>query len=249
MTTPEFPELEQLQTEMTEDTVASQHRAIHNAIVAAGPIDSATRWARVRRWAVGLVIGFGVLAPATAFAADSAGPGDFLYPVKRAAEPVLGWFNQDIAAEHRVEELETVVNDVSRAGEVDDKLVRDAVEAVADSDSLDLRIRLDGILAEISETDRDVDEGDPPTEQPAVRPPPTPTPGRTAEADETPPGDGEPTPVSTRGPQQPTITPENLSSPTPETSAAPIVTVRPESTVIPTIDRNGLGTQDTDSPG
>jgi hypothetical protein len=249
VTTPEFPELERLQMEMAEDTVASQHRAMHNAIVAAGPVELATRWVGIRRWVVGLVIGIGVLAPATAFAADSAGPGDFLYPVKKAAEPVLGWFKQDIAAVHRVEELESVVNDVSRTGEVDDRIVRDAVEAVADSDSLDLIIRLDAVLDEILATARDTSNEDPATQQPPGRLQPTATPGRTAETDVTPPGDGEPTPVSTRGPERPTRTPESRPSPTPETSADPVVTVRPEPTVIPTADRSDAGTQDTDNSG
>lgn len=241
MTTPEFPELEKLQTSMDVETAGQQQRSVRAAIVTAGPVDARRWWAHSGRWLAGLVVGLGVLAPATAFAADSAQPGDLLYPVKKAVEPILGWFDDDVAAQHRVEELEEVVNDTSRTDEIDEGLVRDAVDAVAETDSPELNVRLGEVLDTIddgTDVDRPLPEGDSiddrpaaderPTAVPTVRP--TPLPVRPEVNDGPRPGDVEPTTVPTQVPVRPP--PVRDVPPQPSATAIPVPTDAPEPTPV-----------------
>ena len=51
-----------------------------------------------------------VLLPGAALAAEGAAPGDLLYPVKLAVEQVVGLVDPNIEAEHRIEELEILVD-------------------------------------------------------------------------------------------------------------------------------------------
>ena len=70
-------------------------------------------------------------APAAAVAAEGAVPGDALYPVKRVTETVRSWFDDTVAADHRIDELETVVERGAGADVVSDRL-EDAERAVTD---------------------------------------------------------------------------------------------------------------------
>jgi hypothetical protein len=70
-------------------------------------------------------------APAAAVAAEGAVPGDTLYPIKRVTETVRSWFDDTVAADHRIDELETVVERGAGANVVFDRL-EDAESAVTD---------------------------------------------------------------------------------------------------------------------
>lgn len=67
------------------------------------------RW--TRRWAAGVATATALFVPAGAAvaAAQSALPGDVLYPVKQLSEPAQGVFDPDVAARHRLDELETLL--------------------------------------------------------------------------------------------------------------------------------------------
>ena len=98
-----------------------------------------------------------LLVPAAAFAAEGAVPGDLLYPIKLATEQIRLVVDPNIEAEHRIEELETVVDRVAPFDEVADRLI-DAEDSVRDSDvPEDLLGRLDSVRDRIAaDYERDV---------------------------------------------------------------------------------------------
>ncbi len=72
-----------------------------------------------------------LFAPAAAVAAESSIPGDVLYPIKQVTEHVRTWFDADIAVDHRLEELETVLRRDATDGAIADRLDA-ATRAVTD---------------------------------------------------------------------------------------------------------------------
>lgn len=121
----------------------------------------------VSRWRLRLVaVAAVVLAviPGLALAADDALPGDFLYPVKRLAEPVMELLRDDVAANNRVEELDRLTQRPSTADEISDA-IDDASDAVSDLPAdHPLRHRLDRIADEVTPI------ADPPDPTDEVRP-------------------------------------------------------------------------------
>jgi hypothetical protein len=94
------------------DAAAARHKAdISRALLS---VDAVTPHG-VPRWRMrvpALVAAAMVVLPVgAAVAAESATPGDILYPVKRIVEPVVSIFNDDIVAAHRVDELARIVDD------------------------------------------------------------------------------------------------------------------------------------------
>lgn len=87
-----------------------------------------------------------------ALAAENASPGDFLYPFKRIVEPVVGIFDSDFAAKHRIEELERLIADEAPADQIQDSYeeAEDAIAGVPGlSDRLeDLRAEIDSDLVD-----------------------------------------------------------------------------------------------------
>jgi hypothetical protein len=83
---------------------------------------------RVRALVTAMVI---VLPVGTAIAAENTVPGDFLYSVKTASEPIRSMFDSDVAARHRVSELEHLMDHPDRVDRLSDA-VTDAEEAVTD---------------------------------------------------------------------------------------------------------------------
>ena len=95
-----FPALDAFKVEVTPDVRERHLAAVSEALTAR------TR-RRSNRKLLAVAIATVVLLPVVAFAAERAGPGDLLYPLKRAlVEPVVSLFDSDVAAVHRVEEVE-----------------------------------------------------------------------------------------------------------------------------------------------
>lgn len=74
--------------------------------------------------------------PVAAMASTGAVPGDALYPVKRAIEPVLGLVDPRVSARHRVEELAALIAEGDSGARVESALEA-AREAVASLDPTD----------------------------------------------------------------------------------------------------------------
>lgn len=147
-----------------------------------------------RRWTLGIVVAMILAGPTAAIAGDDALPGDLLYPVKRAVEPFVQLFDRNVVAEHRVEELEGLIDRQTDDFEIEQR-IEIARDAVADSDAPLLDRELDRLVdrwvadrplpappvvdepvsttAPPSEPLRD--QGDRRTEPPPVDPPPSTT--------------------------------------------------------------------------
>ena len=113
--------------------VADRHAAeIDAELMHPGPVTPPRRLRR--RWILPVVVAAALLIPAAAVAAESTTPGDFLYPVKRTTEWVRSIVDSTINAEHRVDELEIVIQRKSSIEEVTDRLI-DAEQSVERSDA------------------------------------------------------------------------------------------------------------------
>lgn len=75
-----------------------------------------------------------LLIPLAAWASESSVPGDLLHPIKRLLEPAWALFDEDIRARHRIEELETLIEQQGPPGLIGQQLI-DA-EAVVGGDPL-----------------------------------------------------------------------------------------------------------------
>jgi len=84
-------------------TVSEGARARHLRSIADALADSGLPLRRRIALAVATAAALGV--PATAIASTGAVPGDVLYPVKRAIEPVWGLVDEDVVASNRLDEL------------------------------------------------------------------------------------------------------------------------------------------------
>jgi hypothetical protein len=115
---------------MTAEAVAMHEAVIAEAIRAPNVAEVQRRSLRWRLRVPAFLTAVAVIAPiGAAVAAESALPGDFLYPVKRITEPIISVFDTDVVAGHRIDELVRIVdspNEVDRlSGAVDD--AKDAV--------------------------------------------------------------------------------------------------------------------------
>jgi len=96
----QFPELDQARVVVDEVTRESHLVAVSAALRARG--QGSRGRGRVLVVALVLVL----LVPVIALAAENTVPGDFLYPIKRAVEPVVQVFDSDAPAQRRVREVE-----------------------------------------------------------------------------------------------------------------------------------------------
>jgi hypothetical protein len=111
-----FPELQSLRIEISDEVRDAQFESIVAALreqalpttLAVGPAVSWWQVAR-RRWAVSLAAIGTALVPVAAVAAESSIPGDALYPVKLTVERIQVLFDGDVDAEHRVSDLEELL--------------------------------------------------------------------------------------------------------------------------------------------
>ena len=84
-------------------------------------------------------------------AAEAALPGDLLYPVKLVVEPVRSLFDPDVAANHRVEELERLAVSDAPAGDINRAFDR-AQRAVDDTASPELAQRVERVREQIRDS-------------------------------------------------------------------------------------------------
>ncbi len=124
---------------------------------------------RPRRRAAVALLSLALLVPAgVGVAAESALPGDTLYPAKVFAESVRRIIDDDIAAEHRVVELEQLVERDAGAALLDRQLqeARREVDALATDHQLRDRLRdLERRLRMVTDRSQ-VDDGRPTHDQP-----------------------------------------------------------------------------------
>ncbi len=234
-----FPELEAIRTEMSEETVEAHFRAIADALGSTAAVPRPSRWRSWRRWLAGLLIGAGVLVPTAAIASDSAVPGDALYSVKKLLEPLVSILDDDVVAEHRIEEAESLV---ARGGDQQTifELIDEATDALGDRDSPGLRMRLDALTDRVTDRPTPRDESPEPIATPTARPAPEPiaTPTARPAPEPTPGADAEP-PRSDGAPLRPEPTPAPAPTPTPApaTERSPAPDVRPTPTPEAAADR------------
>ena len=106
---------------------------------------------RRRFTVVAVAAGLFVLPAGIAIAAEGSLPGDALYPVKQVTETVRSWIDDDLPAQHRVEELEKLVAADSSSDVIAEQLRR-AADAVGELDSgHHLRSRLAGASAGVAD--------------------------------------------------------------------------------------------------
>ncbi len=105
-----------VEVEIDDQTKRAHLASISDALGDYAPTDAAavsktpkTLWwrMRVRALITAMVV---VLPVGTAIAAENTVPGDFLYSVKLASEPIRSVFDSDVAARHRVAELEHLMD-------------------------------------------------------------------------------------------------------------------------------------------
>ena len=120
-----------LKIDIPETVTVRQLQLIRTELVAA-PRPAPARRRRASRYiAIMSAVFFTILPVGAGIAAETAVPGDALYPVKRTTEWVRGWFDDSLAANHRIDELEAVLDRQEDAEVVSDRL-RDAEVAVSD---------------------------------------------------------------------------------------------------------------------
>ena len=97
-----FPELDQARIVVDEVTREKHLGVVSAALKARG----------YRSWGRGRVLALAVvlvpLVPVMALAAENTVPGDLLYPIKRAVEPIVQVFDSDAPAQRRVREVEVL---------------------------------------------------------------------------------------------------------------------------------------------
>lgn len=165
-------QLSSFRVEADEHTRARDLEAIAARLerTAPGPVG------RRRRWTLGVVVALTLAGPAAAIAANDALPGDPLYPIKLAAEPIVRLFDRDVVAEHRIEEVAGLVDRAT-----DDVVIQERIDvardALAETDAPSLERELDRIV------DRWTTDRAPAIDQPTDRPSPTTEPLRDAPSD------------------------------------------------------------------
>ncbi|HEY5652065.1 MAG TPA: hypothetical protein VIW46_11500 [Acidimicrobiia bacterium] len=147
-------ELARLRLEMDPATRTDHLEAVDDALRRRHPVPPS----RARRWTLGVVVGMLVAGPLSAVASDRAVPGDLLYSLKQALEPIMALVDRDVVAEHRVEEVDELVR---RGGEtaVIESHVAVARDALAATDAPSLERELDRIVDSWSRDRRSTDVG------------------------------------------------------------------------------------------
>jgi hypothetical protein len=156
---------EAFRVEVSQATRERHLAAISTAVRTTPPSRTVPHLGLRRRVATALAALTAVVAPVgTAVAAEGALPGEVLYPVKQFTEQVRAAFDDDVAARHRVEELEGLLDGSADPATIARAQER-AEEAVA---SLDQPGELSGRLQRAREEVRVRTEGDPSGESPGA---------------------------------------------------------------------------------
>ncbi len=139
----------------------AEHLSAIDAALEAGITPARPAVAR-RRVSLALVAAALVILPTgIALAAEGSLPGDALYPVKKVTETIRSWVDDDVVAEHRIEELEKLV-----AADAPDDVIADQVDrATEEVDRLGTGHQLGPRLSEATA----VVAADPSTDDPPTR--------------------------------------------------------------------------------
>ena len=142
MTTDLRQRLSGLRVEVDDATRERQLAAIASALVEpSGPVAVPPRRRRVLRPVTAVALAAVLLIPVAAVASDDAIPGDALFPVKRAAELVWSGFDSDIAARHRVEEVEEAMRRGESEARIQDLLAKASAAVATAGPELEQRLR------------------------------------------------------------------------------------------------------------
>lgn len=137
---------------MAPDVAADQRAAIGEAVADAPqpvspvrPHRSGGHGARIAASLAAAVLVIVVLG--TGVASQAAVPGEVLYPVKRALEPIQSWWNEDVVPEHRVGEVIVLIERDAAPSSIADAL-EDALRSVATlPPDHPQRLRLDAVTS------------------------------------------------------------------------------------------------------
>lgn len=138
-----FPQLESVR--VTMDAAAKDRHL--DAVRAAIREQRAPRLRRLRLMAVALALV--LMVPVLALAAERSVPGDLLYPVKRLVEPLVGVVDSEIEAEHRVEEVEILLERDAPAHIIRDHA--DVARETVSGDHPELSDRIDRVATDLRE--------------------------------------------------------------------------------------------------
>ncbi len=185
--------LADLEIEIAQET-AQRHRVAIEAELKSPSRIPVRRMRRRRRPAVILaIVALVVLTAAGALAAETAVHGEPLYPVKQVTEWARTWIDPTVPADHRIEELDRLIDQRADQEAITDQLQRaeDAVADIADSDAVLVdrldraRDRIVDVGADEPSSDQPVG-GDPPESDGSYRPPDStlPPPERPGDRDE-----------------------------------------------------------------
>ena len=108
---------------LSEESRLDHLSSIESAVDAEAARVLAPAYHRRRFPVMALAAALVILPTGIAFAAENAIPGDVLYPIKRVTESVRSWVDDDVVAEHRVEELERLV-----AADAPDDVISDQID-------------------------------------------------------------------------------------------------------------------------
>ncbi len=146
MSSTEIPQLAVFRLALDADTKARQLAVIEQAARAV-PTRSPAR--RRRRWIAAVVVAGLLALPVAGVAAESAVPGDALYPVKRALEPIRSWLDPELAAKHRLDELAVLIERDSDDATIE-RAIDEASLAVAEADVPELDAELERLIDRVT---------------------------------------------------------------------------------------------------
>jgi len=164
--------LADLHIEITPETATRHRAAIKAELKSPSPIPVRHMGRRRRPTLILAIVAVVVLTAAGALAAETAVHGEPLFPVKQVTEWARTWVDPTVPADHRIEELESLIDRRANQDAITDQLRRaeDAVADVADNDAV-LVDRLNRARDRIVDVDVDV-EDTPVSDQPARDDPP-----------------------------------------------------------------------------
>ena len=167
--------LADIRIEIDADTATMHLAAIGTELLSPSPIPP--RRHRRTRLPVVVVAALVLVALSAvgALAAETAVPGDRLFPVKQATEWVRSWVDPGLPAAHRVDELEMLIQRRAAHEAIADQLqraeaaVRDAIDAATvDQPVVDRLDRAwDQVPPAVTDPERDLSDEPPPDDPPA----------------------------------------------------------------------------------
>jgi hypothetical protein len=153
--------LADLEIEIAPETAQRQRAAIEAELKSPSPIPERRIRRRRRPTVILAIVALVVLTAAGALAAETAVQGEPLYPVKQVTEWARTWIDATVPADHRIEELDRMIDRRANQEEITDQLQRaeDAVADVADRDTV-LVDRLDRARDRIVDVETDAPNSD-----------------------------------------------------------------------------------------